>query len=734
MATSANQVLGIGIALAAASAVSWAQTSGPARTEALPRVTISANAPDPANEPAGVTEFDDAPLAKTPASVGVVTARDLRESGARSLSSMARGQPSVEDAYNTVGFIETLQVRGFVLDSVLNYRRNGLPVSNYAPLALENKDRIEILKGLDGAVAGTSSPGGLINYVTKRPAATSLREVSAELSERGTWNLGADVSERAGALGYRFNVATEERRPNARNAPGDRRFAAGAIDLRLPGDGFFEFEVEWQRARQISVPGFGLLDTNGDGVAETLPPPIDPRINLNDQPWSLPFESRNVVGTARLEQPLGTTWRVGVRALAQRIVTNDRIAFPDGCGFSPNPNPNYNGAPVYPGLCGNYDVDIYDYRSNDERRTTRSSEAYAIARFDTAGVGQRVQFGARATRYAERLPPMQAYNNVGYTNVFAPRLLPADPTLTVVNTDRDLSLDELYAYDAMKFTPAWSAWVGARYVRVKSSSALTDGSESVALSRNVVTPWAALGWQPWTGGFLYASAGSGIEAEVVPNRPAVFANPGEALPVGRSRQVEVGYKQALSASGRLDLAIFEIRKPYSADIAQPGGLSLRVADGRVVRHRGVEVVLTEAFTRAFSMDAQATYLDARNVQSIDPTLTDKRVTNVPNVAASLGANLRPSEAIDLLWRNRVTYQGTKAVLGDNSVTLPASWQWDTVFAWVPAASQPRLQLRAGVDNVTDRRYWREAPTQPWGATYLFPAQPRTYRVGVTAQW
>jgi iron complex outermembrane receptor protein len=734
MATSANQVLSVGIAFAAASAASWAQTSAPARTEALPRVTISASAPDPANEPAGVTEFDETPLAKTPASVGVVTARDLRESGVRSLSSMARGQPSVEDAYNTVGFIETLQVRGFVLDSVLNYRRNGLPVSNYAPVALENKDRIEILKGLDGAVAGTSSPGGLINYVTKRPAASSLREVNAELSERGTWNLGADVSERAGALGYRFTVATEERRPNARNAPGDRRFAAGAMDLKLPGDGIFEFEIEWQRARQISVPGFGLLARDGDMSGTILPPPIDPRINLNDQPWSLPFENRNVVGTAHLEQPLGATWRVGVRALAQRIVTNDRIAFPDGCSTQS----------VYPGLCSNYDVDIWDYRSNDERRTTRSSEAYAIARFDTAGIGQRVQFGARATRYAERLPPKQAYNNVGYTNVFAPRLLPADPTLTVFNTNRDLSLDELYAYDAVKFTPAWSAWVGARYVRVKSSSALTDGSESVAFSKNVVTPWAAVGWEPWGGGFLYASAGSGIEAEVVPNRPSDFVNPGEALPIGRSRSVEVGYKQALSQSGHLDLAIFEIRKPYSADILEPGACvanpnpnpncALRVADGRIARHRGVEIALAQAFTRAFSMDVQATYLDARNVQSIDPTLTDKRVTNVPNVAASLGANLRPSEAIDLLWRNRVTYQGTKAVLRDNSVTLPASWQWDTVFVWVPAASQPRWQLRAGVDNVTDRRYWREAPTQPWGATYLFPAQPRTYRVGVTAQW
>jgi iron complex outermembrane recepter protein len=727
MAFRSNSSLVIGFALAAAGATGWAQSTSAPPPEALPRVTISAPAPDPANEPAGVTEFSDAPLGKTPASVGVITARDLRESGTHSLSSMARGQPSVEDAYNTVGFIETLQVRGFTLDSVLNYRRNGLPVSNYSPLAAENKDRIEILKGLDGAVAGTSSPGGLINYVTKRPASTSLREVNAELSERGTWNLGADLSERAGALGYRFNVATEERRPNARNAPGDRRFAAGAVDLKLPGDGIFEFEVEWQRARQISVPGFGLLARDGESSGTILPAPIDPRINLNDQPWSLPFESHNTVGTVRLEKPLGATWRVGLRALAQRIMTNDRIAFPDGCSTQ--------SVYVYPGLCSNYDVDIYDYRSNHELRTTRASEAYAIAKFDTGGIGQRVQFGARASRYAERLPPLQAYNFVGTTNVFAQVDLPADPTLTVLNTNRNLALNELFAYDAIKFSPAWSAWVGARYVRVKTSSALSDGSESVAFARSVLTPWGALGWEPWAGGFFYASAGTGIEAEVVPNRPADFLNPGEALPVGRSRQVELGYKQALSTTGRVDIALFEIRKPYSADIAQPGVTQvLRVPNGRTARHRGVEVALAEAQTRAFSVDAQATYLYARYSESVDPTLVYRRVTNVPNVAASIGANVRPSEAIDLLWRNRVTYSGTKEVLADNSVALPASWQWDTALVWVPATANPRLQVRVGVDNVTDRHYWREAPTQSWGATYLFPAQPRTYRVGLTAQW
>jgi iron complex outermembrane recepter protein len=716
----------LGAALQTAAAVAGAQGTDSDEARRLPRVTVSGHSPNADAEPASITEFGDAPLGRTPVSADIVDARDLRDNGIRSLSAMARGLPSVSDAYNTVGFIESLQVRGFALDSssVLNYRRNGLPVSNYAPLALEDKDRIEILKGLNGALAGTSSPGGLVNYVTKRPGVASLHEVNAALSERGTWTIGADLSERAGPLGYRFNLATEERRPNARDAPGDRRFASGAVDLNLPRDGTFEFEVEWQRARQISVPGFGLLDRDGDGTADTLPPPIDPRINLNNQPWSQPFESHQVVGTARFEQALGPVWRLGVRALAQRILTNDRIAFPDGCSSGPN----Y----VYPGLCGNYDVDLYDYRSDHEIRTTRSTEAYAIARFAGAGVRQRVQFGARATRYAERLPPMQAYNFVGTINVFDPVDLAPDPSLTVINTDRDLALDEGYLYDTLELGTVWTATIGARYVRVRTSSALTGGTEGVAFARNLVTPWAALGWQPWSGGFLYVSAGTGIEAEVVPNR-AEFANAGQVLPVGRSRQVELGYKQALGETGSVDIAVFQIGKPYAENVDAAGKL-LRVADARTVRHRGVEFAAVHALSRAASVDFKATYLDATVDRSLQAALVGNRVTNVPRFAARFGAALWPSPALDLQWRNAFEYSGTKAVTEDNSVVLPASWQWDTALIWAPSPAPPALQFIAGIDNVTNRRYWREAPTQPWGATYLFPAQPRTYRIALSARF
>jgi iron complex outermembrane receptor protein len=60
-------------------------------------------------------------------------------------------------------------MRGFTLDNRFNYRRDGLPISAETSLPLDNKERIEILKGTSGIQAGTSAPGGLVNYVIKRP-------------------------------------------------------------------------------------------------------------------------------------------------------------------------------------------------------------------------------------------------------------------------------------------------------------------------------------------------------------------------------------------------------------------------------------------------------------------------------------------------------------------------------------------------------------------------------------
>ncbi|CAN5586811.1 hypothetical protein BH10PSE18_BH10PSE18_44780 [soil metagenome] len=152
-----------------------------AQQATLPTVTVDERS---APRQADVSGFGDLPLKDVPISATVIDSTQIQASGARRLADLAQFDASVTDAYNSAGYIDYLTVRGFVLDNRFNYRREGLPINAETSIPLDNKERVEILRGTSGIQAGTSAPGGLVNYVVKRPTEKDLREVRVELSGR----------------------------------------------------------------------------------------------------------------------------------------------------------------------------------------------------------------------------------------------------------------------------------------------------------------------------------------------------------------------------------------------------------------------------------------------------------------------------------------------------------------------------------------------------------------------
>jgi iron complex outermembrane receptor protein len=160
--------------------------------------------------------FGDVPLRELPISATVIDSNQLRASGARRLADLTQFDASVTDAYNSAGYWDYLTVRGFVLDNRFNYRREGLPISAETSIPLDNKERVEILRGTSGIQAGTSAPGGLVNYVVKRPTEQDLRTVRIETTSRGSVLGALDLGGRFGEnreFGYRLNVASENLKP-----------------------------------------------------------------------------------------------------------------------------------------------------------------------------------------------------------------------------------------------------------------------------------------------------------------------------------------------------------------------------------------------------------------------------------------------------------------------------------------------------------------------------------------
>jgi iron complex outermembrane recepter protein len=710
-----------------------ADDAAPAPSQLTPAVVEAAPQAAPAG-PARVDTLSDAPLAETPLSASILDAQHLSERGVESLSAAIRDVPAASDNYNTFGYPEGLQVRGIELDEVLNWRRDGMPTSSHAPLALENKEAVEILYGASGILSGVSAPGGLVNYVLKKPTDLPLRSLQVTVSERGSVETQVDLGGRVGddgRFGYRINLAAEERRPDIHDAWSQRGFASAFLDWRVSHGTLAEVEVEQHDVREISVPGFGLLDTGGVGYGTTLPAPINPRTNLNDQPWTLPFESRETVGSVRLTQELGENWRVALKIGAQRIRTNDRIAFPDGCSMPTT---------VYPGLCGNDNIDIYDYRSNGERRLSNSVDLSLHGKAWTGPLEHELMFGVERTHYSERYPQFQAYNYVGTIDALAPTAVPPGPTPQTLNTDTARHLDDWVAFDTVRIA-AWSAWVGARASRIAQASAQTDGTEAVSLDQRVVAPFGAIGFQPWSGGFAYVSAGGGVETAAVPNRPIDFSNPGAVLPAMRSRQVELGFKQTGGGGSDWSVALFEIHRPTPELLADASGPPLEVVGAQRQRNRGIDFTTNWRIDRAWLVGLRGELIDARLDDTPDPRFEGWHVTNVAPLSASGHVTWTPASAPGWSLTNLLNFSGRKPVLPANlydagayEVSLPAYWQWDAMTTWRTELFGLKAAWLGGIDNVTNRVYWREAPTASWGATYLFPGAARTFRIALRLDW
>jgi iron complex outermembrane receptor protein len=351
----------------------------------------------------------------------------------------------VTDAYNSAGYWDYLTVRGFVLDNRFNYRREGLPISAETSIPLDNKERVEILRGTSGIQAGTSAPGGLVNYVVKRPTEQDLRTVRIETTSRGSVLGALDLGGRFGEnrqFGYRLNVASENLKPLTHNLDGNRNMFSLAADWRITRDSVLEFEIEQSRKTQPSQNGYSLLGS-------VLPAPVDPRINLNNQPWSQPSVFKALTGTVRFSQALNADWRWSAQIGQQRLKSDDRLAYAFGCGAEGN----------YDRYCSDGTFDVYDFRSENERRTQTAGSLNLKGNVMTGSVRHELGFGLLQSRVRNRFQD-QAYNYAGTGNIWGTAVVPPDPTLTDANTNRDERSTELSVQDAIRWNDRFTTWLG----------------------------------------------------------------------------------------------------------------------------------------------------------------------------------------------------------------------------------------------------------------------------------
>jgi len=679
--------------------------------------TITVDAARSAPQQADITGFGDLPLREVPISATVIDQQALQASGARRLADLTRFDSSVSDAYASPGYWDFVSVRGFVLDNRFNYRREGLPISAETTIPLDNKERIEVLKGTSGIQAGTSAPGGLVNYVVKRPTERDIREVRVEATSRASLLGAADIGSRFGEnrqFGLRLNVAQERLRPQLRNLDGERSLAAVAGDWRISGDSLLEAEVEWSRKSQPSQQAFSILGNR-------IPAPVDPRLNLNNQPWSQPSVFEGLTGTLRFTQAINSDWKWSAQVGQQRLKSDDRLAYAFGCDKQGN----------YDRFCSDGTYDLYDFRSENERRLQQAANLGLQGRLMTGAVRHDLSVGLTASRVKNRFD-MQAYNYVGEGRVDGSAVTPADPTLTGQNTNRDERSVELSLQDAIRWTPRFTTWAGVRQTHLDRDSVRTDGSRPTSYRQDVTTPWLAASYAFLPGQIVYASFGQGVESQVVPNR-SQYSNAGVALPVLKSRQWELGLKGG-EREFSWQTALFRITRPVTnLDACANLGLDpcTGANDGEAV-HQGIEAG-GQWTPGPWRLAGGVTLIDAKRRNSTqDPTLNGQRPTNVPKQVVRAQAGWRVPGMAGLELNGGLSYEGERSVLPDGSLALPGWTRLDAGLRYDQrTGGGTAITWTANIDNLADRRYWRESPSQ-YGHVYLFPGAARTFRIGMRA--
>lgn len=143
----------------------------------------------------------DTPIQKVPQSISVVTAEEMALHQPKSVKEALSYTPGV--AVGTRGASNTydyLIIRGFAADgqSQNNYL-NGLKLQgnfyNDAVIDPYMLERAEIMRGPVSVLYGKSSPGGLLNMVSKRPTTEPLKEVQFKAGTDSLFQTGFDFSD-----------------------------------------------------------------------------------------------------------------------------------------------------------------------------------------------------------------------------------------------------------------------------------------------------------------------------------------------------------------------------------------------------------------------------------------------------------------------------------------------------------------------------------------------------------
>jgi len=694
-------------------------------------------------ESVSVGTLDGTLLKEMPLSATVVTRDLLNDQGARLLSDVVKNDASIGNDYVPVGYYGVYQIRGFAIDLASGLEINGLTIAGEQDVPLENKERVELLKGIAGVESGVASAGGLINFVTKRPAAIKALDVATDHrgSAYGAVDLGA-LFGRQKQVGLRANVGGERIASYVNDTNGWRAVGAGAADWKLTPKAMLKGDFEYQHKVERDASGYQLL-------GGTVVPDINqlyPSTMPGDQPWGPPDTYDTFNTSARFDYKLPREWLAFAAASLSHSLIDDNVIYAYGTPFDASGDvdcPNAPSAPAY-FFCPDGSYGIYDYRDPGELRIDGEAEALVTGRVKTGAIEQNLAAGGELFLRSVQQPGAQpanapstmqdgaVYAYVGSENIYQPMTpVPIESPLETAGP-RTLWEDDhqssAIVQDRIHLPGRIQLLAGGR------ADSLRENNYSITATSPTTPPTITdtLHWLPQyavtfnPAGSLTLYGNYGVLLSLGPQAPWWVDNGSQFLSSFLTRQAEIGAKFEPGQRILLTTAFYRMRAPFFYPESDGAGGFNFVSEGRET-HDGVEVNAEGKAANWLRLTASAAAIRAISDDTGTPSFDGKQVINVPHLRTTLFADLALPHVRGLHLMPGWSYSGRKEGTRDDLVSVPAYNLFNLGARYTPGGDEGRVTFRIYADNIGDKRYWSDTGAS-YGDTFLWLGAPTTVRL------
>ena len=729
-----------------------------------------------------VGTLDGATLAETPLSATVVTRELLTDQSARLLSDVVKNDASVGDDYVPVGYYGVYEIRGFPIDLATGLQINGMTIAGEQDVPLENKERVEILQGIAGEESGVAAAGGLIDYVTKRPAAIKALDLGTD--HRGSAYGAADVGHLFGSqkqVGARLNLAGERIASYMNDTNGWRAVGAGAADWKLSPKAILKGDFEYQHKVERDGSGYQLL-------GGTMVPNINliyPSTMLGDQPWGPPDTYDTFNTGARMDFTLPKNWAVFAAASLSHSLIRDNVIYAYGTPFDESGNvacpgapdaPAYFFCPAVPGVGDGGDYGIYDYRDPNELRIDAQAEAMVTGHFKTGAITHDLTGGGTVFQRSVQQPGFYTIDNpsspdgiiqdgavysyVGAENIYQP-LAPVsiESPLETAGPRRlweDSHQSSAVVQDRIHLPGRIQLLIGGREdwlrdhnysLAATSPCTVTDAPGPATdpcpttydasnqpiysvptlpnlTDKSVWLPQYAVTFNPVENLTLYSNYG--VMLSLGPQAPWWVDNANQFLNPFFTRQAEIGAKYEPGHRILLSTAFFRMRSPFFYPEGDGAGGFEFVSQGRET-HDGIEVNAEGKAASWLRLSASAAVMNATSDGTGTPAFDNKQVLNVPHLHTTMFADLTLPRLRGLHLMPGWSYTGRKEATRDDAVSVPSYNLFNLGARYTPGGEQGRVTFRVYANNIADKRYWSDTGASA-GDSFLWLGAPTTVRL------